>query len=470
MKNLFFLLFLLFSISNLRASTEEMLVVFTQVSDQHFNKTTLPKIRAYALEKGIELIEKEPEDGVPENITTTPSIIYQNAKGRSIYASRYAEFSTIKNFIRTSRVVPQKQLQLAKEAVLLWETGKTKVVADLKITDIKGKQTSALTSSQFESLVRQSLSDNMQYFKTRSEVSMRRTDRLFYLDIHPYLSEQEIIYLSLEIYSQYSCKDPIFSNFSAPLEGRIEELEKLLKQAAEQLEQLVLQQMKTSMIGDAFSAIPSTAPVKSWAALGLELPTVSEENSTTFVDAPDLPQKWTFHKALEADIPIVQFRFMAPLDRYIGEIRKIEGDLYWKENTQQLQGNFKADMQSLTMGMESFDYNVLNKYVKAYKFPASSFKFDEPVDLTSLSYGETTNIQVDGTFELMRKKRPVKVIAQLRPIVDEFGNPLLQVSASFELNIVDDFKMKGPDGPEQARKTMLFDLNFLMKAAGKSAY
>ena len=117
------------------------------------------------------------------------------------------------------------------------------------------------------------------------------------------------------------------------------------------------------------------------------------------------------------------------------------------------------------MGMESFDYNVLNKYIKAYKFPESSFAFQASEELPSLRFGETTSCTVQGSFKLMRKNQPVEVEAQLTPLIDANGIPFLQVNATFSLNVVDDFGIKGPDGPNPARKTMLFNLNFLMKSA-----
>ncbi|MEM9849973.1 MAG: hypothetical protein AAF847_18935, partial [Bacteroidota bacterium] len=329
MRNLLLLFFIFCTTPNLWANSDEMLIIFTQASDQHFKTIALPDIRAYALEKGIRLVEKSATEGVPENITTTPAIIYQNAKGRSIYASRYAEFSTIRNFIRTSKVVPQQQALLDKTSVLLWQTGRTQVAASLKVTEAQGKVPSNWTATTLAARVQQVFADHMQHFKTAKKVLLARTDRLFYLDIHPYVSANQEVYLSMEIYSQYSCKDPIFSNFAAPLKGTINSFDSLLEQAAKQLADEIASQMKTSKIGDAFSPISNAIPIKSWEALGLSLPVSSQMNKNAFVDAPALPEQWTFHQAIEAEVPIVQFRFPAPLDRYIGEIQKMVGDLQW---------------------------------------------------------------------------------------------------------------------------------------------
>ncbi len=443
-------------LSQVLLAQQQQLIVFYQETDQHFLENTLPKVQAYAAEKGIELERRGVGEGLPAKITATPAIIYQNAKGRSIYASRYMEFSTIENFIRTSRVVPQRKADIQLKKVFVWENGRTQIAAPLKITNIQGKLPTGFNEAEWKKNLIAELGKSFQQFSMKEVVNLSRTDRQFYLDIHPYFQKDGKLWLSMEIYSQYSCKDPIYSNFGQPLAS--------IKEVASVFEQEVLKAMTDSQIGDAFSPVSAEVKEKGWEELGLELPKADQKTLASFQEAPELPVSWVFGQALEEDIPIVQFRFRAPLDRYVGEIKKIDGTLNWDANTKSLQGQFIADMQSLTMGMESFDYNVLNKYVKAYRFPNSSFEFSSQVAVEEIAFGETLPLRVKGTFELMRRKQDVEVVAQLTPVLDEAGSPLLMVSASFELNVVDDFRIKGPDGPDPARKMMEFDLNFLMKA------
>ena len=443
-------------LSQVLLAQEQQLIVFYHEADQHFLENTLPKVQAYTAEKGIELEKRGVGEGLPGEITATPALIYQNAKGRSIYASRYMEFSTVENFIRTSRVVPQRKADIQLKKVFVWENGRTQIAAPLKITEIQGKLPTGFNEAEWKNNIIAELEESFQQFSMKEVVKLSRTDRQFYLDIHPYFQKDGKPWLSMEIYSQYSCKDPIYSNFGQPLAS--------VKEVSSVFEQEVLKAMTASQIGDAFSPVSEEVEVKSWEELGLALPEVDQSTMASFQEVPELPVSWVFGQAVEEDIPIVQFRFRAPLDRYIGEIKKIDGTLTWDVNTKSLQGQFIADMQSLTMGMESFDYNVLNKYVKAYRFPNSSFEFSSQVAVEEIAFGETLPLRVKGTFELMRKKQDVEVVAQLTPVLDEAGNPLLMVSASFELNVVDDFRIKGPDGPDPARKMMEFDLNFLMKA------
>ncbi|MEM9985191.1 MAG: YceI family protein, partial [Bacteroidota bacterium] len=237
------------------------------------------------------------------------------------------------------------------------------------------------------------------------------------------------------------------------------------QRAAAVFEREVQRIIRASELGDAFTAIAADVPIQSWDALGLSLP--EKEGSFTDVlrEVPPMPTSWEAPVALGSEIPMVQFRFQAPLDRYLGEIKEVEGSVTWDEAAGTLRGNFVADMSSLTMGMASFDEVVLKDYVKVKRHPTSSFQFETPLAAQSLDYSQSINQKVSGTFELMGKKRPVEVIAKISPIIDSQGQARLLVNTSFELNVVKDFKIKGPDGPSPAREIMEFNLSFLMEGA-----
>lgn len=442
---------------------EEDLIVFSQKEDIHFLENTLPKIKLYCQEKGIELIQKDAVLGTPENIASTPAIVYQNYKGRSVYSSRYSEFSTITNFIRTARVVPQKGELSCRENLLVWQNGRTKIASSVKITSLQGKKPKAFSEGEFQTKVTNALETGMTNFERQKEVCLNKTDRLFYLDIHPYLSKEGQLFLTFEMYSKFSCKTPIFSKLSDPIVGEFEDSESLFNELGRVFQEEIINQMQTSVIGDAFTSIKKTVPIRSWEELNLELPEAPKEATDLVNFDLELPKNWTFKSGIDSETPIVQFRFMEPLDRYVGEIRQIKGELKLSDNQLVESGLFVAEMQSLTMGMEDFDKNVLTKYIKAFKFPKSSFQFRNTKNNESLEWGETLFLKVEGTFELMKKENPVLVSAQITPIIGTEGEALLKISASFSLNVVDDFGIKGPDGPSPARKMMLFDLNFLMK-------
>ncbi|MEM6378174.1 MAG: hypothetical protein AAF705_08170, partial [Bacteroidota bacterium] len=67
--------------------------------------------------------------------------------------------------------------------------------------------------------------------------------------------------------------------------------------------------------------------------------------------------------------------------------------------------------------------------------------------------------------ELLGKTREVIMNAILVPGANDQGHPILIVQGDFRLNITDLFGIKGPDGPDPAKKTLVFNLSFLMEAA-----
>ncbi len=443
----------------------ETLIVFTQEADEHFLETCLPRIRDYAQSKGIRLEEKSVAQGVPANITVTPALVFQNDQGRSLYSSRYAEFSTIENFIRNSRLMSQTNGEFERSQVLVWEQGRAKIVAPLKITAMSGKVPRNYSADDFERQVKMQLGQGLQKFQWKEHIALQRSDRQFYLDLHPFATKEGKLYLSMQIFSQFSCKESVYDNFDQALEGRLEDPTEVLQQAASTFEREVQRIIQGSELGDAFTAIPSGVPVQTWDELGLSLPEREGSLNDFLQEVPPIPVNWQQPEALGQEIPMVQFRFRAPLDRYLGEIKQIQGTVDWDEATGMLRGNFMADMSSLTMGMASFDEVVLKDYVKVKKHPISSFQFETPLSTQSLDFGQTLNQKVAGTFELMGKKRPVEVIAKISPIIDSHGQARLLVNTTFELNVVKDFKIKGPDGPSPAREIMEFHLSFLMQGA-----
>ena len=442
---------------------QETIVVFTQPEDTHFRKSVLIELRKFAAENEIMLLERDAGQGLPPEITTTPAIVYQGLRGRAIYASRYAEFSTIVNFVRTNRFATQHVIRWTRKNCLVKKMGRSTLYVPFKVTPLTGKVPRGFLQEEFRTEIQETIAGGMAGFQWTEEALVYKTDRAFYLDIHPYLDASGNLYLSLEIYSQFNCRNPVFSKMEMPLTGNFNKRHDLLLRAGALVEKEIVRQMKESKIGDAFTAVAKRTPESTWDNL---LPPVTKTLSggrEQPVKLEELPTDWTFYRALDDKTPIVAFHFQAPLDRYAGEVREISGKLNFTSDFSSISGQFEAQMQSLTMGMKSFDENVLTKYIKAFRFPKAHFTFDSPLILPPLGFGQTMEAEVPGTLELMRKKRLVKVKALISPIQDDSGQIFLLVNVTFRLNIVDDFKIKGPDGPAPASKTVLFDLNFLMK-------
>ncbi|MEL6986048.1 MAG: hypothetical protein AAFO29_26700, partial [Actinomycetota bacterium] len=64
----------------------------------------------------------------------TPLVAYQNHRGRSIYQGRYATLDRVKNFVRTSRFLPQGDEPLVRGGLPVWDLGQAKVGTPVKVT------------------------------------------------------------------------------------------------------------------------------------------------------------------------------------------------------------------------------------------------------------------------------------------------------------------------------------------------
>lgn len=441
---------------------DQQLIIFTQVEDTFFVKNTLPKIMDLAKNKKIVVKLQDAKNGLPEGINATPCLVYQNALGRSIYAARYTEFSTIENFIRTSRVVPQQQVVNEKRDVLAMQQGRLQVIAALKITALQGEKLNGFDENEFQVFAKKTIDSVMQKFDNQLLVNLSKTDRVFYFDLHPYLDKQGELFLTYEIYSQFSCIQPIFSRLNLPVHGDWRYRNILLAKVAEIVETEILRQLKQSKNGDALSPVSNETPIKTWSELNLDLPKSTSTNNVVSSDTP-LKKNWTYAGAIDPDVPALQFRFMSPLDRYVGEVKRLKGDLQLNDNQQLISGFFEVETNSVTMGIPDFDEKIHKKYIKAPKFPKATFRFNDLQNLPKIAWNKTTSCEVYGDFTMVGKTKKVAMQTQLTPTMADNGEILLLVQATFSLNITDDFGINGPDGPEIAKKTMNFNLNFYTK-------
>ena len=115
----------------------EQLIVFVQpdVSPvaKSFRQRRLPQIRKLAQTLGVDLYEVDARKGSPSTVGITPLIVYQNHRGRSIYQGRTTTPERIRNFIRTSRFVPQGKAPNRRENIPVWQEGRSRIWAPLKV-------------------------------------------------------------------------------------------------------------------------------------------------------------------------------------------------------------------------------------------------------------------------------------------------------------------------------------------------
>ena len=443
---------------------EEQLIIFTQPSDKLFLSETLSQISSFTETEDIQLLEFSAKDGLPKNITSTPAIIYRNDKGASTFAGRYTSMSTIKNFIRSARVITQKITTLKKENTYLMESGKMQIAASIKITDLQYLDQSispGIRSDDFLQYANQGIKNGLKDFQLKEFIQLKRTDRIFYLDFHPYLVNKDSLILSLELYSQFSCIDPIYKSLGLKVMGS--DISDVFKQASVILKNEILKSLSSSTIGDGHSPVLSNNRIKELQNFEIINP-VSSSNEFAAVDPNrKLPKQWIYKSAVSNKLPILQFNFIEPLTRYAGEISLLKGSIGLNSKNKLINGLFEATMKSLTMGEESFDKKVLKEYVKARSNPKSIFTTNEIINPEPLEWLKTTSITATGSMSLMKKSKPITVEANITPYIDQAGDEVLLVQANWSMNITDGWDIEGPDGPDPAKKTLEFSMNILMQ-------
>ena len=455
---------------------QSKLVVFVnsgQAVSEKFKANELKEIEAYAnaVKVDFEVVDIS-QAGAPAEVTLTPLIYFQNALGRSVYYGRYAELSRLKNFVRTSRRIPQRVAQNPKENILTWQNQQAVLAVPIKITGLAGTQPAGFNQQQFEATAKTAIAGAMQKFGLTAKINLRRTDRSFYMDFYPYRAEDGQLYLSMAIFSQFSCVEPVYSNMDAPLTGSFDNYAEVFAQGAAQLEQEITRLMTASEIGDAFDPTPTNITTKTWAELGLALPEKNDQLAAGVdYSKVTIPTKWEIAGPVDEFTPMLQFNFLAPLEGYQGEAKDFTGNMLLSDavTLEGATGQFKVNTASVTMGIATLDEKVHAKYIKVGKFPKSSFTFTNAVgNLDPLAFGTATQVQVTGVFEMMKKKIDLVVNTQIEPGLDDQGKPQLMVSASFQLPLTAAFGVAGPDGPSPAKDNMMFYLNFIMKPQDNS--
>ncbi|MEL7533275.1 MAG: YceI family protein [Bacteroidota bacterium] len=446
----------------LDTETAEKLIVFLQAEkDQSFEQENLPQLKRYCQSNQIELIVKSAEEGLPEEISSTPAIVFQTDNKRLIYAGRYQEFSSIENFIRTGRFRNPVQSSFCKEAVWLKQEGRTQLMAVAKLTQLSGSLAAGFEEERFAKQAFNAISQGLSQFEQKSQACISQTDRIFYLDFHPYRAENAQLFLSLELYSQFSCIDPVYR-----LEGlRVpaNDWDALFAEAGRQFAQQIELTLAKSKIGDALSSVANDIPFRTWESLGLAFPAGVKNPKEEVMNLDQLAGVWTYTGVPDARIPALSFHFQAPLERYAGEVSQLAGQLRFDEANRLLSGDFTVEVSSLSMGMADLDEKVLRKYLKAKKFPEARFQFDlkdAPLALNS----SAQLVAIPGQFSLMDQRIELPMQAQFQMLTDDAGQPQLWANGQFSLNISQDFGIEGPDGPSPSRETMIFYFSLLLNS------
>lgn len=432
-----------------------------------FDAHSLPAISKLAKEMAIPLRVVDVRQGVPNAVAITPLLMYQDHRGRSFYQGRYTGIDRLRNFVRTSRAIPQGEDRNDLSDIPVWSNGRTKIAASVKVADVTGSKPAGYSSAAFGREAREAILSAFAHFRTLSSVALGRSDRVFYLDFNPWLSEGGTLFLSVSLFSQFHCKKTIFSQAGEALQGPWKQRRKLFAQAGRVLEHELQRLLRESKEGDGFDPVSSKTPVVSWTELGLALPAppplvaIKQRDQT-------IPTRWALTAGNDSSESMMTFRFPAPLDGYAGEVSRVLGeiDLSNSRSFVDATGWFEADATSVTMGEEDLDHTLLGSaYLATKRHPTARFQITKvDGEETPVTFGRQARATMNGTFTMKGLSVPLAVPVLVEAVIGSDGAAKLAMMGGFELSLVP-YDMEGPDGPAPAKYTLLFDFKLLLQEA-----
>ena len=446
----------------------EQLIVFVQPDAspvaKSFQQHRLPQIRSLAQSLGVDLHVVDARKGSPAPVGITPLIVYQNHRGRSIYQGRTTTPERIRNFIRTSRFVPQGKEPNRREKIPIWQLGRSRAWAPLKVAPVSGSRPQDYDHDAFVAEALENIDKGFKKFRIHEKIDLGRADRGFYMDFNPWLSGDGTLYLSLVLFSQFDCKTPIFQK---KIIGPWLEYRSLFQQAAAHMETTVAGIIQDPASGDSFDPVEKNTPAKSWESIGLQLPPASGEKAAAQIVSAEIPKNWVLANPGADDPPMIQFRFPAPLDNYAGEVKYATGEFYISKDLklENAEGFIEVDTRTaITMGDPVLDEAIQGSMLLYSKnYPTVRFNVENITgDGLPLAYGRLSPAAVTGIFTLKGKKIRLNSKTEFEPVIGEDGRSRLLIKGAFKIDLRV-FNIEGADGPAPAKHTLLFNLNFILK-------
>jgi len=447
----------------LTAHGDGILSIFVQpgsVVDEAFQAEALPQIRQLAADADTEVRVLDARKGVPEQVTQTPLLVYHNHRGRTIYHGRTNTPSRLESFIWSASYVAQQERPFARTNVLAWNTERATVVAPLKITKIQGTPPANYNHQAFVAESVKSIGRGLEKFSFQDRIDVNRPDRTFYMDIHPWRGEDDMLYLDLFLFSEFHCDIPLFTTpDDEPLTGSWKDRDNLFEEAAGILENEVMKTIESPLAGDGFDIIEATVPIVTWEHLGLALPPAPAAVPAPAGNVDDV-RKWTIANKSKGP-PMLRFTFPSPIDHYTGVAKHLTGALNLPDTgLDGSTGFFEVPISALTMGDPELDSTIRSSvFLHASKYPTSRFTFTLNTAFERLEYGRLAQVTLDGAFRMKAKTIPLAVVAEAEPIIGRYGKALLVIRGVFEIDLRP-FKVEQADGPESARYTVLYSFDF----------
>lgn len=436
------------------------LIVFVRPNqsevDNTFQEEVLPEVRKIAAEIGTALHVWDSRLGSPEGITITPSIVFENSRGRSVYQGRYRNLDRIRTFIRTSRYVPRGDSLREWSNIPVWTNGRAHLIAPIKVSSLGGTLPEEYCEKLWQQDTRHWVDEGLVKFWNKETYMQGSTDRLFYMDFYPWLGEDGTLHVSASLFSQFHCKKPVFTTGDTPFKGPWKYRRWIFRRAARALEDAVAVTMADPSLGDGFDIVESYMCKFRWAALAMPVPAPAE--NAPLAVAPKLPT--SYRVANSANLPPqVQFAFPAPLDGHRGEAQGVSGTLNIPGlDINKASGIITVDVGRLTMGDSELDAVIRGSlYLDAKTHPKASFAIKSLVAEQPLTYGVQVPTEMSGTFTMKGKPSQLTLPSFLEAVVMENGKPAVILTSGFDVNL-NDYGIPPADGPEPENHTLNFDI------------
>lgn len=436
---------------------QERLAFLFQPGQANQHSKLIRDMRKYARKRGM-TFEAIESDQLPLEITATPALVYQNERGRTIYPGKHMDAEAMKLFVDGNRIALRSVELDFRRSIAYASTGRANTVLVLKLTPWSGAIDASIPdSATWNQSVLEAIADET-IFDQYGDVQLTPTDRRYYLDVHAHRSEEGNLFLTYAVFSQFNCHVPIFTNFGEP----IGDLESLMQDFDARIRAYVA----APDLG--FSPKPvGSKEADSWSELGWpdNFDTDGEQaNSTDLSSRPG--RAWVAAagklspRASVPDLPMVQFNFPPPIDRYAGTIETLNGNIEWAPDGRSFDGTFEVDVRQLSMGNDALDEYVIKDALKAKKYRTATFQFSNVALPADWKTGQTYELDIPAKMELLGIEIPMPTQATLKATYDEAGNPTMEVSTLMELNIDQPFELIGPDGPDDIKNLVRIRTQF----------
>jgi len=453
------------------AATEQLILLThddgSEVS-RHVRSSVAPLLEQLASEMGLEFIERDVRDGAPSEIHSVPVIIFADHRGRSIYQGRYTTLDRVRNFVQTSRVFVQESRPRERADLPVLQRGRVRIGTPIKLTPLSGEPPVDFDAESFETSTRAAITAGLPGYERPSRTTLGRTDRLFYIDVHPYRDADGRLFLSTALFSQYHCHEPLMTRVGNPIMGTWASREQLLRHAASELAGWIDEAIADESVGDGFIALDSSLPTVTWDAMGLPLPPRPEGESLVSADL-NIPESWRIDMAANAERPSIRFRFPAPLDSYSGQARDLTGELRVPLRAiGDAAGSFIVTVNSVTMGEPDLDdYLMTPEMLDEGQYPTARFELERaeaPSD-QPLEFGVVIPFTMHGQFTMKGATIPLTVPAQLELTVGVDRRPRLILQGGWRVDLMRHFGLEGPDGPDDIRNTLEYTCRIVFEPA-----